>query len=200
MEGDMKKAILYGIFLILLLPAPGLASQPMDVMKGRIDLVLSILKDPKYKEPSQVMLQRDKIWEIIIVFFDFEEMSQRATAQYWKSFNREQKKVFSNLFAKLLGNAYIDKIVKDYKGEDVAYLSGEMTTEAKAVIHTKVSLGGIETKILYSMHRMDDTWKVYDVTIEGVSLVQNYRSQFSKILLNKTPAQLIDMLQKKLDR
>ena len=196
----MKKAILYGIFLILLLPAPGLASQPMDVMKGRIDLVLSILKDPKYKEPSQVMLQRDKIWEIIIVFFDFEEMSQRATAQYWKSFNREQKKVFSNLFAKLLGNAYIDKILKEYKGEDVAYLSEEMSTEAKAVIHTKVSRGGIETKILYSMYRVGGTWKVYDVTIEGVSLVQNYRSQFSRILLNKTPAELIENLQKKLDK
>ena len=127
-------------------------------------------------------------------------MSRRATAQYWKSFDPEQQKRFSELFSRLLGNAYIDKILNEYKGEDVAYLSEEMSTEAKAVIHTKVSRGGIETKILYSMYRVGGTWKVYDVTIEGVSLVQNYRSQFSRILLNKTPAELIENLQKKLDK
>ena len=196
----MKKGILCCILLILLLPAPGLPSQPMDEIKGRIDQVISILKDPTDKEPSQISLRREKIWKIIIDIFDFEEMSRRAAAQYWKNFNREEQKRYSELFAKLLGNAYIDKILKEYKGEQVAYLSQEMSAEAKAVIHTKISRAGVETKILYSMYRGDSVWKVYDVTIEGVSLVQNYRSQFSKILLNKTPAELIEILTKKLEK
>lgn len=196
----MRKIIL--IFSVLCMSLPPLAhgAQPLEELQGHIDQVISILKEPKYRETAQKDLQREKIWEIIHNAFDFSEMAKRALAKNWKRFTHEQKRIFSQLFAELLGNAYLEKIQKGYQDEKVIYVTEKMLTNSKALVKTKIIRHSTEVPVAYALHNRKGPWRVYDINIEGVSLVKNYRSQFGKILLKKSPAQLIEMLRKKIER
>ena len=169
----------------------------MDVLKGGIDQVISILKAPEFQDEGARSTQREEIWRVIREIFDFDEMAGRTTAQYWRIFSRDEKKEFSVLFSKLLGDTYLDKIQK-YSDEDIVYLSQEGINEVKSLVKTKLVRKDLDIPISYNMYKTSGTWKVYDVNIEGVSLVQNYRAQFTKILINKSPAALIEMLKNKL--
>ena len=190
------------IFCMLFLSIPFLAhsAQPLDELQVHIDQVIRILNEPKYQDATQKELQREKIWEVIHKVFDFNEMAKRALARSWKRFTREQKKEFTQLFSQLLGGAYLGKIQRGYQDEKVVYVGETMLSGSKALVKTKILRQNIEVPVAYRMHSRDGSWRIYDVNIEGVSLVKNYRTQFSKILLKKSPAQLIDMLKKKIER
>ena len=195
----MKKLVVVFLFLCLGQPAFGQSREPLDVIKEHVDQVIGILKDPRYQDPSQKQIQRAKIWEIINHAFDFIEMSQRSVGQYWKNFSDEQKHEFTDLFARLLRNLYLSKIQKGYENEKVIYQSQEMLSDTKAIAKTKITSKDLAIPVSYAMHKSNGTWKVYDVTIEGVSLVQNYRAQFGRTLLKQPPAELIKLLKKKVE-
>ena len=190
------------IFGLLFMGIPLLAhsAQPLDELQGHIDQVVSILKDPRYQEAVQKDLQREKIWEVIHRAFDFTEMGKRALAKNWKRFTQDEKKEFSQLFAELLGGAYLGKIQRGYEDEEIIYVTEKMLSSSKALVKTKILRQNVEIPVAYSLHNRNGPWRVYDINIEGVSLVRNYRTQFSKILLKKSPAQLIEMLKKKIER
>jgi phospholipid transport system substrate-binding protein len=171
----------------------------MDALKGPVDEGIKLLSDPKYKNPSLKKAQREKIWEIIRKAFDFTELSGRALAANWKTLNPQQRKEFSEVFSEVLGNTYLDKIQGGYRDEKVAYLGQEMVSETKAVVKTRIIREKSEIPVDYSMRFKDNAWKVYDVHVEGVSLVQNYRSQFNEILAKDSPDELIKKLHKKLE-
>lgn len=176
------------------------AAQPMETLKGPIDQVLAVLKDPRYQGADRKKLQRDKLWEIIRPVFDFEEISKRTLAINWKRFSADQQKEFTTVFSKFLGNTYLDKIQGEYQNETIVFLDEEMYSDTKAFVRTKVvRKDKSDIPINYSMMRIDGIWRIYDVHIEGVSLVKNYRSQFNELLGRETPAQLIERLKKKLD-
>ncbi len=192
----MKRVVL--LFVLFFFSMPNLvadsAQQPLDMLRGPIDQVISILKDPQYQDEGQNDVKMEKIWNIIRELFDFTEMGKRSLARNWGSFTPQQRKEFSQVFAKFLGNTYIHKIQKDYKNEEVIYEKQEMVTKAKAIVKTKVIRDTLEIPVNYRMLIRHGVWRVYDVNIEGVSLVKNYRSQFGKILMRKSPAQLIERL------
>lgn len=196
----MRKITLVFILLFTVLPSLAHSEQPLNVIQEHVDQVINILKDPQYKEKAQEDLQLEKIWEVILQIFDFREMAKRTLARHWKSFTNQERKEFSHLFTKLLGNTYLDKIQKGYQDEKVIYLAQEMITSSKALVKTKILRETIEIPVFYRMIDRGENWKVYDVNIEGVSLVKNYRAQFSKILMKKSPSQLIEILQKKIKR
>jgi phospholipid transport system substrate-binding protein len=128
--------------------------------------------------------------------FDFTELSKRSLGQNWDKLNPDQQKEFINLFRSLLEETYADKIMS-YTDEKVVFnkeisLSGK-TVEVQTTIVTKTS----EVPIHYRLIEKNGNWKVYDVVIEGVSLVSNYRTQFREILANKTPETLLETLRKK---
>lgn len=171
---------------------------PMVSVQGPIQQGIDLLRDPQYKDPSKREAQRDKIWEIIRQTFDFVEVSMRALAQDWKNFTPQQRKEFTEVFTDLLKNTYIDKIQSEFQNETIQFLGDEKVSDDKAVVKTKVIRNGkIEIPMDYSMRLKDGQWKVYDVIIEGVSLVKNYRTQFKEILAKDTPAQLITRLKDK---
>jgi len=170
----------------------------MDALKGPIDEGIKLLSDQKYKNPSLKRVQREKIWEIVRKAFDFTELSGRALATNWKIFNPLQRREFSEVFSEVLGNTYLDKIQGGYMDEKVAYLGQEMLSDTKAVVKTKIIREKGEIPVNYSMRLKNNNWKVYDIHVEGVSLVQNYRSQFNDILSKETPNELIRRLEKKL--
>ncbi len=168
-------------------------------MKIPVETVLGLLKDPKYKDPDQRQQQRDKIFAITRKLFDYTEMSKRALARNWKSFSPQEQLQFVDVFADHLSNSYMDKVQGEYKGETVVFLGQEMVADGKALVTTKVERQPSDISVDYSMLLVDNQWRVYDVNIEGVSLIKNYRSQFDQILVKETPAQLIERLKKKVD-
>jgi len=188
-----------GLFFLVLLMSTSrtLASTAMDDLKTPIEDVVNLLKDPKYKNPDMRQQQRDKIIIITREVFDFTEMSKRALARNWKSFDPKEQQQFVDAFADLLSNTYIDKIQGEYKDESVVFLEQEMVADNKAIVKTKVQRQSGEIPIVYSMFLNGDKWRIYDVNIEGVSLIKNYRSQFDQLLVKDSPAQLIDRLKKK---
>lgn len=190
------------VLLLLCIFTPNLArsEKPLTIIEMRIDQLINILKNPQYQEMAQKDLLRKKIWEIIREVFDFREMAKRALAHNWKKFTKEQREEFSRLFSELLSNTYIGKIQRGYRDEKVVYLTQKMVTDSKALVKTKVLRQGMEIPVFYSMVKRNETWRVYDINIEGVGLVKNYRSQFSKILLKRSPAQLIEMLKEKIEQ
>jgi len=175
-------------------------AQPLDDLKGPIDEVIRILRDPRYQDKAGRELQREKMWNIIQEVFDFTEMAKRTLARNWKKFTPAQRKEFSELFAEFLGNNYIDKIQGGYQEEQVVYLGQKMVTAKRGVVKTKILRESLEIPVAYSMVLRGGVWRVYDVNIEGVSLVKNYRTQFRKALMRKSPAQLIEILRKKIER
>jgi phospholipid transport system substrate-binding protein len=171
----------------------------MEALKIPIETVLSLLKDPKYKDPAHRQQQRNKILEITHTLFDFTEMSKRALARNWKSFSPQEQLQFVDVFADHLSNTYMDKVQGEYKGETIVFLNQEMIAEGKAMVTTKVEREPSPISVDYSMLTVDNQWRVYDVNIEGVSLIKNYRTQFDQILTKETPVQLIERLKKKVD-
>ncbi|RMG02049.1 MAG: ABC transporter substrate-binding protein, partial [Nitrospirae bacterium] len=128
--------------------------------------------------------------------FDFEEMSRRAVGRYWRKFREDEKKEFIKLFGKMLEKSYIDKI-ESYTDERVEYLS-EDTDNGYGIARTKIiKTDGVEVPINYKLLNKDGRWLVYDVLIEGVSLVNNYRTQFRSILRRHKPEYLVQKLKDK---
>jgi len=195
------KRIRYFILLLLLfsLPVCAAAPEPLDVVKDAVDRMIAVLNDPAYQPADKKQAQRDAMWKIVADIFDFEEISRRTLARNWRLFSAEQQQEFVHVFSRFLGNIYLDRIQEEYKHEKVSFKEQQMTADDKALVPTRIRRqDSTEIPVNYSMIRSDAGWRVYDVTIEGVSLVQNYRSQFNEFLLNKKPAQLIDRLKKKI--
>lgn len=186
----------------LLLAAPTAvlwAAEPQAVLQGPMEEALSILRDPQYKEASRRAEQRRLIWEVIFKVFDFQEVSRRALARDWGNLTPDQQQEFTQVFSDVLGNVYLDRIQGAYQDETIAYLA-EVIHESKplAVVKTHVVRKSGNIPVDYSLHKTADGWRVYDVKVEGVSLIKNYRTQFQEILSKGSPAQLIDRLKEKL--
>jgi phospholipid transport system substrate-binding protein len=193
----MKKG-LSGLLLILLLIFPPFAYSvaPSDTLKEHVNKVLEVLRDPALKGEPGRKVKKEKIRSISAEVFDFTELSKRSLGQNWNKLNADQQEEFIKLFKSLLETVYADKITS-YTDERIIFKEeitlSEKTVEVPTVIVSKTS----EIPINYRLLQEKGRWKVYDVVIEGVSLVNNYRTQFREILANKTPEALLDILRKK---
>ncbi|MCG6906008.1 MAG: ABC transporter substrate-binding protein [Desulfobacteraceae bacterium] len=196
------KLTLTGILAVMVLAAVAGAQEvsagPMEALKGPVNTVLQILQDPQYDPPEQRQLQRDRIWDVTRGIFDFTEMAKRSLALNWRAFTPRQRKEFTELFSELTAHSYLEQIKGTYTGLAVEFLGEEMLAGDKAMVKTKVRREEVETPVDYRMLQEGGRWLVYDVNIEGVSLVQNYRTQFREILAKETPEQLIQKLKDKL--
>lgn len=188
------------IFVLLLFASPlsAQSSGPLEVLQGHIDQIIDILKDPQYQDGVQNQEQMKKMWGVINQAFDFGEIAKRSLSRNWRRFTPRQRKEFSNLFSEFLGNVYLGRIQGNYKDEKVLYNSQNFLTDSKAQVKTTILRAGMEIPALYNMHKDDGAWRIYDVKIEGVSLVKNYRSQFRQVLQKKSPDQLIELIKKKI--
>lgn len=186
------------IALLLVGTAMAAPPEPLDAIKGPIDTVISILNDPVYKDVNLKSDQRDKIWQSVSSIFDFNEISMRAVARNWKKFTPEERKEFSAVFSKFLGNTYVDKIQGEFHNEKIVYVGQEILKKGRALAKTLIKRETIEIPVDYRLKLMDGQWRVYDVAVEGISLVKNYRTQFSQLLKKESPAELIQRLKKKL--
>jgi phospholipid transport system substrate-binding protein len=195
----MKKSVLWIIALLAALMAfsfSAFAQPPLETIQTQVNKLLEVLADPALKAPSAKETKEKKIWAIVDTVFDYSELSTRTLAQHWKAFSLEQQKEFIRLFGKLLGNTYMDRIMA-YSNEKVIFGKTAQLSNNITEVQSEIVTASKSIPISYRMILKDNQWKVYDVVIEGVSLVQNYRTQFREILKNKPPEALIKMLREK---
>jgi phospholipid transport system substrate-binding protein len=172
------------------------AEPPLETIQTQVNKLLEVLSDPSLKAASAKETKEKKIWTIVDTVFDYSELSSRTLAQHWKSFSPEQQKEFIHLFGKLLGNTYMDRIMA-YSNEKVIFGKTAQLSDNITEVQSEIVTASKSIPISYRMILKDSHWKVFDVVIEGVSLVQNYRTQFREILKNKPPEALIKMLREK---
>lgn len=172
------------------------AGEPGKLLMETIDKGFAILKDPSLKGDGKTQERRQKLGEEIYPIFNFEEMSKRSLGQHWKSRTPEEKREFVELFTNIMKDAYIGK-TDTYSGEKVVIIS-EKQDKKYATVQTKIITNkGTEISVDYNMLNNPGGWTIYDVIIEGVSLVNNYRSQFNNILIKSSYKELIQKIKAK---
>jgi len=174
------------------------AGPPTDQLHGRIDRVLEVLQDPALKKDAKTTERRATLRGIAGEIFDFTEVSQRSLGRHWQARTPSERQEFVALFADLLERTYVAKI-EGYSGERLVY-AGETLDGDQATVRTRiVTKQGTEIPVDYRMFQRDGRWRVFDVNIEGVSLVGNYRSQFSAIIARSSYADLVAKLKSRQD-
>lgn len=176
---------LFLLFLYLLIPAPLRAGVPKEQVQTTVDKVLNILRDPQLKSENKKEERQSRLRQTIAPRFDFNEMAKRSLGAHWQRISPEKQQEFVKLFSDLLEKSYVDKI-DSYNGEKVVY-TREKQDKDHAEVDTKViTKQGEEFSVNYKLRSNGGEWKAYDVVIENISLVNNYRSQFNRVL-TKSP-------------
>lgn len=190
-----------GLVLLLLvfgIALPGWAGEPTDEIKQTTDKILSILTNPSLKGSSKTAEREKLIRQAIDERFDWQEMARRSLARYWDQRTDGEKKEFVRLYSDLLERTYMDK-VEGYSGEKVTY-EGESIDNGYAVVKVKiVTKKNTDIHVHYRLRREENKWLVYDVSIEGVSLVNNYRTQFNSIILKSSYENLVKRLRERVE-
>lgn len=190
--------VLFSFILSLSLLVTAYAGVPTDQMKQTIDKVLDILNNKELKKPGKVKERRTALRKAVGEKFDFEEMAKRSLALFWKQRTPEEKKEFVSLYSDLLERSYIKKI-ENYSDEKIIY-TDEKIDDGYAIVKTKIiTKRNVEIPIEYKLLKKNNKWDVYDVVIEGVSLVNNYRNQFSKIIRTSSYEELVKRMKNKQD-
>lgn len=171
------------------------AGEPQDRLKSGIDKVIAILSDNSLKAPAKKADRQARLRAVADGFFDWRELSRRAVAENWSKYTPKQQDDFTASFSELLQKTYIRKLEK-YNNEKVLYLK-EQVEGNQAFINTQVTMKDKAIPINYIMIKRDQ-WLVYDVSVEGVSLVKNYRTQFAKILSKESPEALLQRIKDKI--
>jgi len=189
----------FGRFMLavmLILPIHAFAGVPLDTVKTNVNGVLDVLGDPKLKGEAGKKVKEQRVEAAADKLFDYVELSKRTLGLNWNKFTQEQRKEFVGLFKTILKDAYVDKITA-YTNEQVNFTREVALSETMVEVQSTIVSKGGETPIFYRVMKKENNWKVYDVVIEGVSLINNYRTQFREILGNNPPETLLETLRKK---
>lgn len=192
---NLMSALKVGFSTVLFVAAATIAhaGEPTEQLRTQVDEVLKVLEDPALRAPDKAQERRDVIRRVANQIFDFEETAKRALGPHWAARTPAERKEFVALFTDLLERSYVSRI-EQYSGEKVAY-AGDQVTGDQAVVKTRIAgKTGSEIPVDYRMMKTGNGWRVYDVNIEGVSLVANYRTQFNKIVQTESYQALVDRL------
>jgi phospholipid transport system substrate-binding protein len=200
----MKKFILGGVpalvfLLSLALTCPAWADPgtARDAAEKGTSVILSLLADPAFNDPATKADMRQKIEQELLSLFAFDEFSSRTVGPNWRQFSPDQRQRFQHAFTNLLRNTYIDTL-DSYNGEQVAY-SGELSSDNGTRVEIQMNFLGKEKTypLAFRMLVKNDRWMVYDVLVEGISMIKNYRDQFRDILARGDAEALIRRIEEK---
>ena len=173
--------------------APAQAGVPTEQLKASVERIIRVLEDPALRLEARAKERRAAIRKEAEGVFDFGETAKRALGRHWQPLAEKDRAEFTTLFADLIERAYIGKIER-YSGERIAF-TGEAVEGGLATVRTRfVTKQGTEVPVDYRMQQRGDRWLVYDVSVEGVSLINNYRTQFDKIIQTSSYAELVRKL------
>jgi len=172
------------------------AATATEQLKSAIDRVVMTLDNPALKGDAKVLERRTAVRKIANEIFDFQEIARRSLGRYWLPLSEAQRAEFVGLFGDLLERSYIAKIDL-YGGEKIVY-SGERVEGDLAAVSTKImTKNGTEVPVDYRLFRRGERWMIYDVSVEGISLVSNYRTQFNKIIQTSGYSSLVEKMKTK---
>jgi len=192
-------------FIVLLLTAAlssvsrsAVAGVPTEQIKATVEKALVVLKDPELKPPAKMSERRDQLRQILFARFDFTEMARRALGGNWRRRTPQEQEEFVRLFTQVLEHAYAG-IIESYTDEKIVY-TNERIDGSFADVNSKILTSkGEEYSINYKAHLVSNEWKVYDVVAENISLVNNYRSQFTRVIAHESYEELVRRLKNKAD-
>ena len=190
----MKKALLLAMVLVLGAGVPALAGSPTDQLRAYSEKVIKVLDDPTLRAQDR----RSAVRKIADEIFDVAETAKRALARHWQGRTPAEREEFIRLFADLLERTYIARI-DQYGGERIQYVSEMVDGDTATVRARVVTRQGTEVPVESRMLRREDRWFIYDVLIENVSLIANYRAQFDKIVRTSSYEELVRRLKTKRD-
>jgi phospholipid transport system substrate-binding protein len=167
------------VFMTTLASPTFAGTTAIESVRTSVDAIIGILKDTQLDQPAR----REKIRVVITERFDFRAMAQRTLATNWKKASKEEQQHFVDLFAELIQNTYIGR-VEAYTNETVVF-SREKVMDDRAVVDTTIITSNAEIPVSYKLHLKDERWRVYDVSIEGVSLISNYRTSYQEIVMKE---------------
>ncbi len=190
----IKRWVIAGSLILLVLAAvPVCAATPLETVRTEVNKVLDVLRNKSLKEEAK----REKLRAIYSEMFDQEELSRWSLGRNWNALSEAQRKEFLPLFQQVLEKAYGDKILA-YTDEKIVFDKEVPIAKNRVEVQTRAITKSKEIPIYYRVvQEKDGTWKVYDVVVENVSLVMNYRSQFNDILAKNKPDELLEILRKK---
>jgi phospholipid transport system substrate-binding protein len=196
----LRRAVLPLAVLILVLAAPAVrpaeAGAPSEQLRTQVDRVLKVLEDAELKKEPRAKDRRAAVRKIANEIFDFTETARRSLGRHWQGRTPAEQQEFVQLFSDLLERTYISR-VELYGGEKIVY-AGDSIEGDQAKVQTKIQTkSGSDIPVEYRMHRKGERWLVYDVIIEGVSLVANYRTQFNKIIQTSSYGELVKKMKSK---
>lgn len=183
----------YFLAVGLLLPLLAWGGEPTDTLKGTIDQVLAILADAQ----KDVAHKRKEIRRVIDQRFDYSAMSRGSLAQNWKKASAAQQERFTKLYARLMQDTYL-VLVEEYDDQTVEYGEEKVRKEKYAQVDTHIIDAGRKIPVNYKLRLKDGDWLVYDMVIENVSMIGNYRSSYQQIIKTDGMDGLIARLEEKL--
>ncbi len=197
MKISLKKLSFCFLGLVLFFAAsePLIAGEPTEQLKPVLAEVVTILTNADLKGAEKKEPRRQAIMDAAKKGFDFREMSKRVLGRTWNKITDKDKEYFTEIMTKLMENVYIGKL-EGYSGKEVVYVD-ERQKGDRAQVTTLVEHEGQELPVHYIMKLEDDKWMVYDINIEGVSLVKNYREQFKSILRKDKYEGLVKVIEEK---
>jgi phospholipid transport system substrate-binding protein len=193
---DVVAPLVAGLMLVSFAAREGWAGAPTDQLRGNVERVLKLVGDTSTKPSDKTKDRRAQVRRIADDFFAFDETAKRALGRHWQARTPAEQKEFIAVFSDLLERSYLTKI-ELYGGEKIQYV-GEVAESDQATVKTKiVTKGESEIPVDYRMLRRGEKWLVYDVVIEGVSLISNYRTQFNKIIQTSSYQELVKKIKSK---
>jgi phospholipid transport system substrate-binding protein len=196
-----KKSVrlVLGLAILLLIPIQAVAATPKETIKAGVDNLLKTLGDPSFKakpKDEQIAIMGAQIETV----FDFTELSKRTLGRTWKKMSSEQQTEFVELFEKLLKGVYADLLIS-YTDEKIIFGKETMLKKGRAEVESYLQTkDGKKIPLFYRLTDKSGSWKVYDVIIEGVSMVKNYRTQFREIMKGGSPEKLLEILREKVEK
>jgi len=165
-------------------------------VKSSVDRVIKLVQNAELQKPANTDKRRTQIREVARGFFDFEDMTKRTLARHWAARTPDERKRFTELFSDLLENSYITKI-EAYGGEKIAYLPEQADGDTVTVRSRLMTQRGTDIPIDYRMQKAGAAFMAYDILIEGVSLVANYRTQFNRVITQSSYQELVKRMEQK---
>jgi len=198
----MKSLVVIPVFLIgcsFVSTTATAATSPLDMIRSTTDQALKVLSDASDGGHTPNQQQLESMWEIILPRFDTKAIAQRALGVNWEKLTEDQRKEFVSLFIALVKNNYTDTL-KRYSTKakvsfDQEHIEGD---HAEVQTHILSPAQSAPFSVVYRLHQEGDNWLIYDVVAENISLVQNYRNQFARIMDKSSGAGLLDALKRKL--
>jgi len=175
-------------------------NSPLEVIRSTTNLALEVLKGSAGREKAQRQQELEQMWEVVLPKFDTEEIARRSLGTNWRELTEEQQKEFTRLFIQLIKKNYSGTLAR-YTTDAEFFFDNERIEDEQAEVQTRIKSPSQDQpfSVVYRLHRKGESWLIYDVVAENVSLVQNYRNQFSRIIAKSSVEGLFDTLKQKLE-